>query len=99
MKLFAVVDRLLLGVLRIARVLLGLALFGWAMLLAVVLALCVLFWALLRGRRPGAVRAVWRHATTHRPFQHAASRRPPETGDVVDVAAREVTSIRPSQGG
>ena len=39
MKLFAVVDRLLLGVLRVARALLGLALFGGAMLLAVVLAL------------------------------------------------------------
>ena len=39
MKLFAVVDRLLQGVLRIARALLGLALFGGAMLLAVVLVL------------------------------------------------------------
>ena len=68
MKLFAVVDRLLLGVLRIARALLGLALFGGAMLLAVVLALGVLVWALLRGRRPVAVRTVWRQAAARQPF-------------------------------
>lgn len=99
MKLFAVVDRLLLGVLRVVRALLGLALFGGAVLLAMVLALGVLLWALLRGRRPVAVRSVWHHAAARRPFGTAAGRRQPGASDVVDVEAREVAGIRPSQRG
>ena len=98
MKLFAVVDRLLQGVLRIARALLGLALFGGAMLLAVVLALGVLVWALLRGRRPVAVRSVWRHAAARQPFGGGAGRASRGSAEVVDVEAREVPALRPARG-
>lgn len=88
MKLFAAIDLLLLGALRIARALLGLALFGGAVLLALALALGVLIWALFRGRRPVAVRSVWRQATARQPF----GRRNAAQGgaEVVDVEAREV---------
>lgn len=88
MKLFALVDGLLLAVLRVARAVLGLALFGGAMLLALVVALAVLLWALLRGRRPVAVHTVWRQATARHPFGHRGASRDP--ADVVDVDAREV---------
>lgn len=97
MKLLAAIDVLLLGVLRLARAVLGLALFGGAMLLALVLVLGVLVWALLRGRRPVAVRAVWRRAAARQPFGGA---RP--AADVVDVEAREVPAtsrVRSGQGG
>lgn len=103
MKLFAVVDRLLLGVLRIARVLLGLVLFGGAMLLALLLALGVLAWALLRGRRPVAVRSVWRTAAARQPFGGGAGPASRGSAEVVDVEAREVpgdvASLRPGRSG
>jgi hypothetical protein len=103
MKLFAVVDHLLVGVLRIARTLLGLALFGGAVLLAIGVALGVLVWALLRGRRPMAVRSVWRHAAARQPFGAGAGRASRSSAEVVDVEAREVpgdvASLRPGNGG
>lgn len=88
MTVFKWVDALLMVVLRVARAVLGLALFGAAMLLALVVALAVLLWALLRGRRPVAVRTVWRQAAARQPFGRGAAARP--DGEVVDVQAREV---------
>jgi hypothetical protein len=103
MKLFAAFDFLLLGALRIARALLGLALFGGAVLLAVVLALGVLIWALLRGRRPVAVRSVWRHATARQPFGPGPGGAARSSAEVVDVEAREVPGeaarLRSGSGG
>lgn len=86
MKLFAWIDALLLAVLRVARAVLGLALFAGAMLLALGVALAVLVWALLRGRRPVAVHTVWRQAAARRPFGAGAT----SYAEVVDVDAREV---------
>jgi hypothetical protein len=88
MKLFALIDTLLLAVLRVARAVLGLALFAGAMALALVVALAVLLWALLRGRRPVAVHTVWRQAAARHPFGKPGAPRAP--ADVVDVDAREV---------
>lgn len=89
-----------LGLRRVLGLVLGLALFGGAMLLAVVVALAVLVWALLRGRRPVTVRTVWRQAAARRPFGRSASR---PGAEVVDVQAREVRHdvgrLRGGQGG
>lgn len=73
---------------RLIALLLGLA-FGLGLLLmGLCIALIVIAWSLLRGRRPDVQ---W---TAHRQRAGAAFRRgfgrPPQTGEIVDVELREV---------
>lgn len=79
-------------VLRLVALLLGLA-FGLGLLLmGLCVALIVIAWSLLRGRRPDVQ---W---TTHGQRAGAAFRRgfgrPVQTGEIVDVELREVREVR-----
>jgi hypothetical protein len=92
MNLSSAIARLTLGTLHLARALLGLALFAGTLMLAVILGLGVLIWALLRGRRPVATTGVWQRAAARRPFGGKAMGTPRQQGEVVDVEVREVAS-------
>jgi hypothetical protein len=85
-------QRLLLQVLR-APALFGVALLMLgALLLGLLLAVGLLLWALLRGRRPGSVNLRWGAMPGRRGFGRpvdAAS-----TAEVVDVQVREVQELR-----
>jgi len=79
----------------VARLAFGLALMVGMLLLGLALLAFVLLWALLRGRWPPAFAAM-RARTTRQGGWPAApgARRGGGTGEVVDVEAREIGSLR-----
>jgi hypothetical protein len=66
-----------------------------ALLLGLLLALGVMLWALLRGRRPGAVNLRWGTMPGRRGFGRPADPAPP--GEVVDVQVRELRDTQDSR--
>ena len=59
-----------------------------ALLLGLVVAAAALLWSIVRGRRLGPMRFVWRQSMAR--ARRSAAARPP-SGDVVDIEARVVT--------
>ena len=85
-SLFGGLAQLARVLLKMALGLFGLVLLLGALLLGLALALGIVIWARLRGRKaaPGVFRAA---------FQQARRRSPVPAGEVVDVEAREVPEV------
>jgi hypothetical protein len=81
--------RVTTGLLRAVLALFAVFLVIGALLLGITVAAGVVVWALLRGRRPGPVNLRWGTASMPR---NVARR---QTGDVVDIAAREIDITPP----
>jgi hypothetical protein len=82
------VSALLRAVLAVA----GLVMLIGVMVFAITFAAVVIAWALVRGRRPQAMRFDWRGFGKTTPFRRGASTRSESHGEVVDVEVREVST-------
>ncbi len=82
--------------LRVAGAVLGLALIVAVMLFALVVGICVLLWAKLRGRSTPGIRFVWQNLRHQRGAHQAQASRPHQAtggmGQIVDIEAREIKS-------
>lgn len=86
-------SRLLSALLRLVLVAVGLVFGLLAVVFGLVLALGLIVWSLLRGRKPQVKRF---RMNPSQPFGGMGGRRAP-AGDVVDVEAREVPETPPPQ--
>lgn len=89
------IDRFAATLLRIVVAMIGLVMFFGVLLVGAVVAIFVIAWALLRGKRITPLHFAWRRSTRwsgrpQQPGQPGQSR--PTLGEVVDIDAREISS-------